>query len=563
MASAKTFAIEVNFLTGRYAATHHNDRQRGEWPPHPARLFSALVAAWAEDGGDPEERAALEWLEARGAPEIAASEATHRKVVSHFVPVNDAAIVSRSFQERKARSITKLEAQLEDELISSGGEVTRKVSRLQDRLAKEWNVEAQVSRLGTTNPSSAVELLPDHRSKQERTFPSVIPDDAQVTYIWDGGAPETVGYTLDDLLGRVTRLGHSSSLVSCRVTPEPPKANHRPSVSGEMVRTVSRGQLAELERGYDRHRGVTPRSLPYTGVRYTTNVETTQRDEAAEPNTAGEWVIFEFAHGSRFFPSTRAVELATALRGAILHYAQDPIPEEVSGHRSDGTPVAGPHVAFLPLPYVGFEHADGRVLGIAVSVPNSLDDDMRRAVFRTIGIWERRKGDRQHPYALKLTLGREGVVHMSRLRGPADVVTLRPEVWRRPSRRWVSAMPIALPRHPGRLVGGTAAAQAKAWEQAEATVAASCAHVGLPEPSAVEVALRPYIVGARPARHFPAFNQGGRDGKPVRRQLVHALLTFDKPITGPLTLGAGRFMGLGLMRPMKAADHSDEESSDE
>lgn len=562
MASAKSFAIEVNFLTGRYAATHHNDRQRGEWPPHPARLFSALVAAWAEDGSDPEERAALEWLEAQGAPEIAASRATHRKVVSHFVPVNDAAIVSRSFQERKAGSITKLEDQLEDELISSYGEVTRKTSRLQDRLAKEWNVEAQVSRLGTTNPSSAVEMLPDHRVKQERTFPSVTPDDAQITYIWDGGAPRTVGDTLDNLLGRVTRLGHSSSLVSCRVTPEPPQANHIPSGSGESMRTVSRGQLAELERGYDRHRSVSPRSLPYTDVRYATLAETMQ-PEKETPNTAGEWVVFEFAHGSRFFPSTRAVELATSMRGAILRYAQDPIPEGVSGHRSDGTPVSGPHVAFLPLPYVGFEHADGRVLGIAVSVPYSLGDDMRRAVFRAIGIWEHTNEDRQRPYALKLMLGREGVVHMSRLRGPADVVTLRPDVWRRPSRRWLSATPIALPRHPGRLVGGTVAAQAKSWEQAEATVADACTHVGLPEPASVEVALRPYTVGARPARHFPAFSQKGRSGKPVRRQLVHASLTFDRPVTGPLMLGAGRFMGLGLMRPVREADQSGEERIDE
>ena len=521
MADANTFAIEVNFLTGRYVATSYNDRRRGEWPPHPARLFSALVAVWAEDGSDPEERVALEWIEAQSAPAIAASGAAHRTAVSHFVPVNDARIID-------------------------------------------------------SNPTSTVRILPDHRSKpkdrrdkrdkaflpQERFFPSVTLDDARVVYIWDAAPPQRGEGALDRLLSRVTRLGHSSSLVSCRVTPDPPEANHRPSVSGESMRTVNRGQLAELERAYARHRGVSPRSLPYTNVRYTTDVETVQPEEKV-PNTAGEWVVFEFAHGSRFFPCTRAVELATAMRGAILRHTQDPIPEEISGHRSHGTPVSGPHVAFLPLPYVGFEHADGRVLGIAVSVPYSLGDDMRRAVFRAIGIWEAGEGGPQQPYALKLTLGREGVVHMSRLRGPADVITLRPDVWRRPSRRWVSATPIALPRHPGRLVGGTVAAQAKAWEQAEATVADACGHVGLPEPASVEVALRPYIVGARSARHFPAFSQKGRDGNPVRRQLVHASVTFDKPVTGPLMLGAGRYMGLGLMRPMREADESAEERTDE
>ena len=162
-------------------------------------------------------------------------------------------------------------------------------------------------------------------------------------------------------------------------------------------------------------------------------------------------MVFEFAANSRFFPSTRAVDLATAMRGAILRYAEEPIPAEISGHREDGTPVSGPHVAFLPLPYVGAEHADGRILGMAVSVPKSVGDEARRTLFRAIGAWERAVP--RHPYPLKLTLGREGVAHMSRLHGSADLVSLRPGVWQRPSHRWVSATPIALPRHPGRLVG--------------------------------------------------------------------------------------------------------------
>ena len=36
--------------------------------------------------------------------------------------------------------------------------------------------------------------------------------------------------------------------------------------------------------------------------------------------------------------ATRAAELATAMRAAVFHYAPDPIPEELSGHRPHGTP---------------------------------------------------------------------------------------------------------------------------------------------------------------------------------------------------------------------------------
>ena len=233
MAAAKPFAIEVNFLTGRYVATYHNDRQRGEWPPHPARLFSALVASWAEDGGDSTEREALEWLEIQGPPRIDASEAVPRSVVSHFVPVNDPSIIGGALQTRKADRISKLLDELDDELVASSGEVTKKVSRLQDRLAKERDVEKQVTVVGKTPTSSAIAMLPDRQgAKQERTFPSVTPNDARVTYIWEDAAPEAICETLDGLLQRVTRLGHSSSLVSCRVTTEPPEARYRPGGSG-------------------------------------------------------------------------------------------------------------------------------------------------------------------------------------------------------------------------------------------------------------------------------------------------------------------------------------------
>ena len=94
-------------------------------------------------------------------------------------------------------------------------------------------------------------------------------------------------------------------------------------------------------------------------------------------------------------------------------------------------------------------------------------------------------------------------------------------------------------------------------------VAAACVHVGLPEPLAVEIALSPFIVGAKPAKRFPAFSQNGREGKPVRRQLVHASLTFEHTVAGPLMLGAGRFMGLGLMRPMPESGDSSEGRTNE
>ena len=125
------FSIEINFLTGRYVATCHNDRRKHEWPPHPARLFSALVAAWADaDEPDTLEHSAIEWLESQKPPEISASRAFPRVATTHFVPVNDISILSTSWYNRKAKEIDKLKRELETERAVSYTHLTLPTKRI-------------------------------------------------------------------------------------------------------------------------------------------------------------------------------------------------------------------------------------------------------------------------------------------------------------------------------------------------------------------------------------------------------------------------------------------------
>ena len=67
------FALEIELLTGAYRA-ELPDRSHAEWPPHPERVFSALVQAWGDGGCDAKEREALEWLESLPAPLIEADD---------------------------------------------------------------------------------------------------------------------------------------------------------------------------------------------------------------------------------------------------------------------------------------------------------------------------------------------------------------------------------------------------------------------------------------------------------------------------------------------------------
>ncbi len=548
------FAIEVNYLTGRCVATSHNDRRQSEWPPHPARLFSALVAAMHDPAKpDQQERRALEWLEAQPPPAIAASTATPRTVAAHFVPVNDASVISRSLQEKRAEKIEEHSANYRNALEESGGEMTKKVMRLKSNIESQRDVTSTVENVGTTSTQSAEALFPDHRGKQERFFPSMTPDEPRVTFQWASQPPQGLSETLDGLLSRVTRLGHSSSLVSCRVVTDPASPNWLPSISNErseVLRTTKSGQLAVLERQFQSHEGIKPRSLTFVAVPYRNEVATPS-PETLRPATSGHWIVFEFDHTSRSFPATRTEEVAKAMRSAIIKHADDPAPEGLTGHRHDKTASRSPHLGFIPLPYVGSEYADGRLLGVALSVPHDLDNESRKAVYRAIGKWEQTAGRD----SLRLLFGAKGVLRMKRMTVPSTMVSLRPAVWSRPSTHWASATPIALPKYPGRLGRGTPEARSKAWKAAEQAVVASCSHVGLPEPSAVEVSFTPFIPGARPTTQYPVVRQSGNT-KQIRR-LIHAFVTFDSPVEGPLLLGSGRFFGLGLMRPMPRKEKSD------
>jgi CRISPR-associated protein Csb2 len=185
-------AIEVYLLTGRYAATQYNDRARAEWPPHPARFFSALVAALHDrEPVAPDEREALRWLEGMDtAPDLDVDinvdeRVGRREVHSVFVPVNDVTLVGDPEAEvRKARE--KLAAL---EGSQQTNEVKVEVKNARKTLEKEKKKLAKFlesQRVAPTNRSKedikrGLALLPERR--QERTFPVVVPERSSFAFV--------------------------------------------------------------------------------------------------------------------------------------------------------------------------------------------------------------------------------------------------------------------------------------------------------------------------------------------------------------------------------------------
>jgi len=538
--------LEITFLTGRYVATGEANRDEAEWPPHPARVFSALVSNWAEvETPDENEREVLEWLEHLPAPEIVASDAVERTPVIHYVPGNDATVVGLAETDRRARALDRLSAE-RDLALAAGQRSEQELASIDEKVRAQLDVSAKVATAGKTNPADATELLPSGRNRQARMWPSMRPLDPTVVLRWPriSVSSRTVDI-LDALCARVSRLGHSTSLVSVRALTSDAKGDVShwvPDAAGDHnFRWVQQGQLRALESAHAIHGGNRPRSLPKLGVTYRDT--TTSGPSQVSPTTSnlsGELFVFALPPNHRRLPAVRTAELCGLLRRALISKAPEPVHAVISGHGPTGEPLRSPHIATLALPFVADRRATGLILGLAVLLPSELSGDSRAEVLRALSRWD--------DDGARLNLGNRGVVQLERAGHDPGLASLRRSTWAHRSRRWVSATPIALPRHPGDLRRGTASSRERAWQKARAAVILACAHCGLPEPSRVEVSLAPLLRGAERVGRYKTFQQGGQ-----ARSLLHTALTFREPIAGPLVLGSGRFVGLGLMRPVEDA----------
>jgi hypothetical protein len=77
--------VTVELLSGTYEASDVEDRERPEWPPHPARLYCAMVAAARAES----ERSALLWLERQLPPLVCAAGRAQPQRRSGFVVTNE------------------------------------------------------------------------------------------------------------------------------------------------------------------------------------------------------------------------------------------------------------------------------------------------------------------------------------------------------------------------------------------------------------------------------------------------------------------------------------------
>jgi CRISPR-associated protein Csb2 len=124
--------------------------------------------------------------------------------------------------------------------------------------------------------------------------------------------------------------------------------------------------------------------------------------------------------------------------------------------------------------------------------------------------------------------------------------SLKAGVWCSPANTWYSVTPVALDRNPGDLRSSDPRKLTEAIQEADEVIRLACERLGLPRPTSVDILPSAPWAGAAKARHFPSYPG---EATRTKRVLTHARIEFAEPVAGPILLGAGRYVGLGLFRP--------------
>ena len=501
-------------------------RTRPEWPPHPDRLFMAMAAAWFETGEAKGEGDVLRWFETLHPPNIVASDYKERTLVTSYVPVNDVRI---------SKKIPKSKADL--------------------KKLKE----------------NGLAQLPQYRKRQEQHFPVAVPKDTTVYMIWRDVDLGTYKDELVSLTSKITHIGHSASFVQVWVAgniEQHPMLVPNDRMQGYNLRMFAPGRLDTLIRLYNKEKitqyttcqkqlddlkknkassneiknlkktiqdifgdnmPVTLRPTPVLFQKYSRPSKPTI---AKNPQAVFDPNLIIFTIKNNRFPLTMTLNIIQSMRKCIMKYCNDSIPEWISGHAIDGTFTTKPHMAIFPAPFVGSKYADGRIMGVIIAVPAGID---KKEIERSLGkILYDENGPRTHT----LFDGKwfECKIELEVREDPP--ISLQSSTWTRASRTWASVTPITLNHHfKGK----------DRWDKASESLKDACERIGLPRPSKVLAHSASLVYGAPHSRDYPRITRKVDNGTIAHS---HAVVIFDEPVQGPVIIGAGRFRGYGLCRPM-------------
>lgn len=499
----------VHFLEGRYHGLEPDGRR--EWPPAPARLFQALVAAAARGAGFAEEdKRALKWLEKLDPPLIAAPAKHKGQPFSHFVPNND--------------------------MDAVGGDPAR---------------------------------ISEIRSATKRFLPQIFDHETPFLYVWSFNDGRDYAERFLEIASRLYQLGRGVDMawataevladeeVRSRLDANP-GVIHRPANAGagRGLACPIPGSLQSLIVRYEKNRTrfkpmieaapikKDPSRKKVIGQTFTQPPKPRfERRSYDSPPSRHLYELRELGKDASLvsWPLAETVRLVETVRNDAADTLKKFLPEKIAtidrvfGLCRDATEAdKALRIRIVPLPSIGHPHADQGIRRLLVEIPPDCPLPAKDLEWAFSGI-DRDTGEIQ---GMLVPADDENMlVHYGI--GGNDNAGFR--IWR-------TVTPMALPvRRPhGQKKGAERAAIER--ETANAVVQAS-RHAGISmKPVSIRVQREPFdIKGLRAERFAP----GTRF---VATRLWHIEIVFARPVSGPLVVGDGRYLGLGLMRPIKQPD---------
>lgn len=521
-----SLTLALQFPMGRYAAASWSDKDTVEWPPHPARLCLGLLDALHKAGNPADERSALEWLCEQLPPSVVVpnkGEADIRLISGVFVPQNPSVAGSIS-HPRKARSFPVVYLNPDIPTVYFHWKETTVSQDMENLLSR---LLGRLPRLG--HSSSLVQVgigeLPDS-SVDRRLFRPVEIDENEISADIQLRIPWAgLVQSAEDSFAAADRSKEMACLIGAAEKKAKPDKALKP-VASPRGRHDPRHQWW----GYVEHTKVATIETPWHK-----NVVLFKIESGTRLGVLSTWQVTEVLH-------------KTLLDRWCRDLSRGSIPSWISGHvagsvNESTAPLRQCHLAIFPLPFVGGEHADGHLLGFGFALPKPAEIGLTPAQLRID--WRN---------AMSALLGDDAKLELVASDGswrvtlvpvaspvPPQALTVRR--WTQPSRVWQSATPIILHRHPKPHFKKDPVA----WkESCKAILRESCQQLKLPEPSEIDVSIMSVLEGVPASAAFVAPKT--RPGRPPRYH-IHASFLFPEPVAGPLLLGAGRYRGYGLCVP--------------
>ncbi|MBM9514721.1 type I-G CRISPR-associated protein Csb2 [Desulfogranum marinum] len=350
-------------------------------------------------------------------------------------------------------------------------------------------------------PPAPVRYVPDNfkRTKRyhqgaARHLPTVHPKSNTVLYIWKD-MPEEVAEPIRLIVTNLTHIGRATSFVrGSLVTKDMGNGDWIPDEHGDLLlRAPYPGRLDHLCEAYAA--GLRSSAAPSVGYR-----------KAHENYFTTSWGDLMVLRPERQLALTETVYWTSKIRQAVMSLAPEDMPALIHGHGNHR------HVAWTALPDVGHKYASGGIIGLGCWLPSDVTGH-ERALLGSI-FMKLTKLDN-----IQLRIDSFG------LKG------LQQETWNRASRKWATVTPIALDRWP------------KKNKSAEQIISDSLVAMDLPAPLNITCSNESPLKKAANARKYPS-----RKGN---RFITHAVIEWKNSISGPLLVGADRYFGSGLCRPIQ------------